>query len=93
MDRLTIKHKDGTYTVDAAEVVCVMEGSYAGSAIERLAAFEDAIETVELQLAAVSEKLENLKARGSLRTATAQQLLAQKLTYSTLLRLMNSAED
>ncbi len=93
MARLTTKHEDGTYTVDASEVMRTIEGSYTGSAIERLAAFEDAVEVTELQLASVVEKLEDLKARGSLRTATAQQLLAQKLTYSTTLRLMGVVKD
>ncbi len=56
MDRLTTKHEDGTYTVDTAEVVRTVEGTYTGSVIDRLAAFEDAVEAAELQLALVSEK-------------------------------------
>ncbi len=89
MERLTVKREDGTYAVDATSIEALPNGSFGGEAIARLAAYETALEQVEAQKAAAVARLEEYKAKGKLRSASAQQLLAQKLTYSTMLRLMN----
>lgn len=87
MDRLTFAMGDGSHVVAADAVSAVPEG-YAGVAIERLAAFEDAVEVVEAQLASIEPRLEELKARGRIRSSEAQQLLAQKLSYRSMLHMM-----
>lgn len=87
MDRLTKKRADGAAVV-AGDAVREVKGGYSGAAIERLAAYEDAVEVVSSQLASIDPRLEELKARGRIRSAEAQQLLAQKLTYSSMLHLM-----
>lgn len=87
VDRLTFRREDGSYAVAADALSAAPEG-YAGNAIERLAAFENAIGVVEEQLAAVEPRLEELKAAGRIRGAQAQQLLAQKLTYTSMLHML-----
>ena len=61
------------------------DGGYAGAAVERLAQYEDALELAEQQWRSASDKLDALKAQGKSRSATAQQLLAQKVTFATML--------
>lgn len=87
MERLTEKRDDGTYFVAADDVECG-DGVCAGAAVERLAAYENMHELVETQYAQAAEKLETFKAQGRLKTSQAQQLLAQKLTYSSMLNLI-----
>ena len=87
MERLTRKRGDGTYVASESAVRAEADG-YAGEAIERLAAFENAIEVVEAQLASIEPRLDELKARGRIRSSEAQQLLAQKLTYTSTLHMM-----
>ena len=92
MERMTIKDGNGNYTVAAA---LAMEdgGAVRGDAIDRLGAFEDAVEVVERQLADAAAKLDALKAKGRIRSAQGQQLLAQKLAYSSTLTLMGVRDD
>ena len=45
----------------------------------------DALELAEQQWRSASDKLDALKAQGKSRSATAQQLLAQKVTFATML--------
>ena len=45
----------------------------------------DALELAEQQWRSASDKLDALKAQGNSRSATAQQLLAQKVTFATML--------
>lgn len=88
MQRITEKQPDGTYHVGPSHIEQLSDTAFGGEAIERLAAMENALEVVEQQYESVSKKLEELKAKGKIRSATAQQMLAQKLTYSTMLGMM-----
>lgn len=92
MERMTIKDENGNYTVAAALAV-EDGGAVRGDAVDRLGAFEDAVEVVERQLADVAAKLDALKAKGRIRSAQGQQLLAQKLAYSSTLTLMGVRDD
>lgn len=92
MERMTFKDEEGACAAPA-ETVQVEGGRASGPAIDRLAAFEDAAELVEQQLARTSAKLDELKAAGKLRSATGQQLLAQKLAFSSTLTLMGMREE
>lgn len=87
MNRITTKTEQGSYRV-SAEAVCVRRDGVTGEAIERLGMFEDAVELIEQQLARATAKLDDLKTRGKIRSAQGQQLLAQKLTYSSTLTLL-----
>ena len=87
MERMTVKQGDGRYVVPAGCVEGVGEDA-GGTAIDRLGAFEDAVELVEEQLTRTTAKLDELKARGRIRSAQGQQLLAQKLAYASTLTLM-----
>lgn len=93
MERMTAKCGDGSYAVALDAIALIEEGGFAGPAVERLAAFENAAEVAQCQLARAAERLDELKAQGRLRSAAAQQLLAQKLTYSTMLHMMGVEED
>lgn len=86
MNRITSK-TDGVYTAPPGAVAIEAERA-TGEAIERLGMFEDAVELIEQQLARATAKLDDLKARGKIRSALGQQLLAQKLTYSSTLTLL-----
>ncbi|MEQ3363669.1 hypothetical protein [Raoultibacter massiliensis] len=92
MERLTAKRDEGGYEVDAGLIECG-EGTCRGRAIDRLAAYEDMQEMLEAQYEKTAERLEVLKAQGKLKTAQAQQLLAQKLTYSNMLGLIGVHSD
>ena len=87
MERITARADGGAYRASAVSVR-VEGGEAAGAAIDRLGAFEDAVELIEQQLASVTAKLAELKAKGKIRSAQGQQLLAQKLTYSSTLSLL-----
>lgn len=92
MERITAKRGLQGYAASAAAVR--IEGDSAiGCAIDRLGALEDAIELLEGQLARTTEKLDELKAKGRIRSAQGQQLLAQKLTYASTLSLMGASRD
>lgn len=88
MERMTIAEKDGHYSVSADEIECGEE-TCTGSAIDRLAAYEDMHEAVELQYQQAAEKLEKFKAQGNVKSTTAQTLIAQKLTYANMLSLID----
>lgn len=92
MERMTEKLGGGGYALPAGSVE-EADGFLSGPAVDRLGAFEDAVGLVEEQLARTSAKLDELKARGRIRTAQGQQLLAQKLTYASVLSLMGVRED
>lgn len=92
MERMTAKREEGGFEVDASLVECG-EGTCRGQAIDRLAAYEDMHEMLEVQYRKTAERLETLKAQGKLKTAQAQQLLAQKLTYSGMLGLIGVGSD
>lgn len=92
MERMTEKREDGTAAIEAGLIEARDDGSFGGAAIERLASLEDALEVVEGQLASTVSRLDELKAAGRARGSSAQQLLAQKVTYTTLLHLMGADE-
>ena len=85
---MTVKDGDGNYTV-AAALAAADGDAVRGGAIDRLGAFE----VVERQLADAAAKLDALKAKGRIRSAQGQQLLAQKLAYSSTLTLMGVRDD
>lgn len=87
MERFTFAASDGSRAVSESAIVVATEG-YSGAAIERLGAFEDAVEAIEAQLSSIEPRLEELKARGRIRSAEAQQLLAQKLSFRSMLHMM-----
>lgn len=87
MDRFTSKDESGSYSVPPSAIEDRGD-RIGGAAIERLGAFEDAVEVVEQQLARVTAQLDELKAKGRIRSAQGQQLLAQKLTYGSTLTLL-----
>lgn len=87
MERITRKRDDGTYVAPESAVRAEADG-YSGEAIERLAAFENAIEVVEAQIASIEPRLDELKARGRIRGSEAQQLLAQKLACASTLHML-----
>ena len=85
MERITQKRDGAAHGVDATASETLPDGGYAGAAVERLAQYEDALELAEQQWRSASDKLDALKAQGKSRSATAQQLLAQKVTFATML--------
>lgn len=87
MDRMTFKAQAQGHAAPL-ETVRIEGDTATGPAIDRLGAFEDAAELVEQQLARTAAKLDELKAQGRIRSAQGQQLLAQKITYSSVLSLM-----
>ena len=97
MDRFTKKLEDDSYVVAAAPVsengerppiVETAEG-FTGEAIDRLAGFENAYELLEKQVEEISRKVEALKAQNKIRSAQGQQLVAQKITYSSMFNLFD----
>lgn len=88
MDRITSKIEQDRYTAPADTVAAEANGAVGGAAIDRLGAFEDAVEALETQLSSTTKKLDELKAQGKIRSAQGQQLLAQKLAFSSTLTLM-----
>ena len=63
----------------------LLPGQSAEEALRRLSQYEDLRASLEGQLASTLEKLESLRAQGRTRSATYQQLLAQKLTLKDFL--------
>lgn len=61
------------------------DGSFAGPAADRLCAWEAVVAEIEREHAAVSEKLEAMKASGDVRRTAAQQLIAQKMAHAQTL--------
>ena len=92
MDRMTVKGNDGGYAV-AEGMATLEDGLVRGVAIDRLGAFEDAVTLIEQQLARTAAQLDELKAKGRIRSAQGQQLLAQKLTYASTLTLMGVRDE
>ena len=87
MERMTFKSQTQGHAAPL-ETIHVEGDAVAGPAIDRLGACVYAVELVDQQLARTSAKLDELKARGRIRSAQGQQLLAQKITYSSVLSLM-----
>lgn len=87
MERMTIKQEDGTYRA-LESVVHLEEAQYVGPLVEKLAAYENMHELVERQYKQAAEKLETLKGQGRIKSSQAQQLLTQKLTYASMLNLI-----
>ena len=92
MERITSKTDQGGY-IAPASAMTLEAGEATGAAIDRLGAFEDAVELVEEQLTRTAAKLDELKAKGRIRSAQGQQLLAQKLAFSSTLSLMGVSQD
>ena len=88
MERMTCKQADGSHIVTRGAAEFDNNGALRGPAVERLAAFENVVETLEAQHTRLAAELEALKARGRMRGATGQQLLAQKITCSTALKML-----
>lgn len=63
----------------------LLPGQSSEEALRRLSQYEDLRASLEGQLASTLEKLESLRAQGRTRSATYQQLLAQKLTLKDFL--------
>lgn len=63
----------------------LLPGQSLEEALRRLSQYEDLRASLEGQLASTLEKLESLRAQGRTRSATYQQLLAQKLTLKDFL--------
>ena len=63
----------------------LLPGAAPEEALRRLAQYEDLQDSLEAQLASVLNKLEALRASDRTRSATYQQLLAQKLQLKDLL--------
>ena len=63
----------------------LLPGQSSEEALRRLSQYEDLRASLEGQLASTLEKLESLRAQGWTRSATYQQLLAQKLTLKDFL--------
>lgn len=92
MRRLTTKLPDGSFAVGADAVEAGDDGKARGAAIERLGALEDVYEALAARHAELEERLGALKAGGRARSASAQQLLAQKLAIQSTLSLMEPLE-
>ncbi|HIS19880.1 MAG TPA: hypothetical protein IAB43_02700 [Candidatus Spyradocola merdavium] len=63
----------------------LLPGQSSEEALRRLSQYEDLRASLEGQLASTLEKLDSLRAQGRTRSATYQQLLAQKLTLKDFL--------
>ncbi|MEG0374132.1 MAG: hypothetical protein RR672_00745 [Raoultibacter sp.] len=87
VERITAKQEDGTDCASES-LIRVEAGDCSGPLIERLAAYENMHELIERQYTQAAEKLEALKGQGRIKSSQAQQLLAQKLTYSSMLNLI-----
>ena len=58
-----------------------------GADLERLEGFERMLQDVQRNYAAVTERMERLKAEGKTKTVTFRQLLGDKLLYQTMLAM------
>ena len=87
MERLTVKRDEGHYTA-SIDTIQVEGNQCSGRLVERLAAYENSREMIEQQYNQATDKLASFKSQGRLKSSQAQQLLAQKLTYASMLRLL-----
>ena len=92
MERLTKKLANGSYAVEGSAIAVGEDGLAYGEAVDRLAHYENVRETLASRIAELEARLEPLKASGCARSATAQQLTAQKLALSSTLSLMEPVE-
>ena len=92
MKRLTTKCPDGSFAVEAAAVRANDDGTAGGAAIDRLGAFEDVYEALSARCNELEARIDALKAQGRARSASAQQLLAQKLAIQSTLSLLEPLE-
>lgn len=92
MQRLTMKLPDGTFAVDAAAVRANDGGTVGGAAVDRLGALEDVYEALSARQRELEARVDALKAHGRARSASSQQLLAQKLAIQSTLSLMEPLE-
>lgn len=76
MERLTIRTPDG---------IQLQNGVLLETALERLAALEDAEAALQQELADVNGKMELLRTQDKTRTATYRQLIADRFTLQELL--------
>lgn len=88
MERFTIAAKSGCYAV-SNDLIVFGDSVCTGEAIDRLAAYENMHEAIEQHYEQAAEKLEALKAQGKLKSTTAKTLLAQKITYSSMMNLID----
>lgn len=93
MKRLTTKRPDGSFAVDAAAVRANDDSTAGGAAIDRLGALEDIYEALSARCDELEARIDVLKAQGRARSASAQQLLAQKFAIQSTLSLMAPLED
>lgn len=92
MQRLTTKRPDGTFAVDVAAVCANDDGTAGGAAVDRLGALEDVYEALSARQRELEARIDALKAHGRARSASSQQLLAQKLAIQSTLSLMEPLE-
>ncbi len=76
MDRLTIKNKDGYFTVDDEDIQ---------KAIQRLGMFEDAYEGLMKSQEQIPIVLEELRKQGKEKTLSFKETMAQKLINSNII--------
>lgn len=88
MERITTQLDDGTYFA-ASESIDKSDQGYSGRAIERLAAFENAYELLENKVEDLARKVDLLKAQNKINSSQGRQLVAQKITYSSMFNLLD----
>ena len=86
MKRLTTKRPDGSFAVDAAAVRANDDSTAGGAAIE------DIYEALSARCDELEARIDVLKAQCRARSASAQQLLAQKLAIQSTLSLLEPLE-
>lgn len=81
MERLTVRTPDGVQLQNDVPLE---------TALERLAAWEDAEAALQQELDEINEKMELLRTQDKTRTATYRQLIADRFTLQELLHRLHN---
>ena len=89
MKRITTNATDGG-CVAAPGSVQACEGGWRGPAIDRLAAFEELVDTLDRRVREIPEELAALRAQGREKTVRARELTGEKMMAQMLLEMVGN---
>ena len=88
MQRYTKKEEDGSYCLDVDAFLLEQDAdAVTKKAVQRLAGFENVYESLQQSITETALKLDELRDRGKVDTATFKQLLGKKIQYENTLSL------
>jgi len=82
---MTKKLADRTFLIEDGSKIRQADGGYASEAVDRLGRFENVYYDLTAQQVEISKELEKLRSEGKTKTVRFKQLLATKLTNSSIL--------